>query len=746
MRRGFGGLSLLAATSVLAIGTSAYAQEGAGAEVEAADENPNEIVVTAQRREERLQDVPISISAVSSEELSKRSVTDLSGLAGAVPGLSITHFTGFNASNLVAIRGISGQPLPIGAGQVTAIYLDGVYLSRPDAAFFSLDDVERLEVLRGPQGTLYGRNATAGAINIITREPGDEIKAGLDFSFGNFDSVSAKGSITGPIVGGLSAGFSASYANHDGYVTNVTTGHDMNARESYTLRGKLRYAADDERFVANLSADYSAVDANPAFKNLYASVAPGSAFLGLGNPKEVTNDLGSELLNQQTVRSKGIGLTLKYDASDAVELFSITSKRKVTALTVYDLDGTAAPGIVSFGRNSSETFNQELRASISGERVRATLGGNYFREEASFDFASGIPTAVLTNPQVKDATVLNAYALFGQFEFDLTDRLTVVGGLRFNSERRTFSLDYRAFPPVGVVTGQLVSGRVEDDAFIPSAGLNFKASEDVLFYAKVSQGYQAPGFNVAPGFPGSVDTFDAEKVWSYEAGIKSQFWDRRVTFNAAGFYYDYQDIQVRSTTGLGITSIDNAANAKIKGVEATFSVVPVSGLTLSAQATYIDAKYDSFCAPVSAGTPALADPPFTDAACTIPLVAPVAGLTYAQRAGNALNQAPEWAGGLTLDYRTPIGDAGEFNINVGYSWESNVFYTVANEVPLSSGGWERLDARVGFKISSGPEIYVYGRNLTDDRYVGYALRASPTLAPVIANEPRTYGIGIRHRF
>jgi iron complex outermembrane recepter protein len=746
MRCGKNGISILAVAAILTISTTANAQDGADAEETAIDSASGEIIVTAQRREERLQDVPISISAVGSEELAKRNVSDLSGLAGAVPGLSITNFTGFNASNLVAIRGISGQPLPIGAGQVTAIYLDGVYLSRPDAAFFSLDDVERLEVLRGPQGTLYGRNATAGAINIITREPGDEVEAGLDISFGNFDSVSAKGSVTGSIAGGLSAGLSASYANHDGYVTNVVSGHGMNERESYTLRGKLRYASEGDRFVANLSADYSAVDANPAFKNLYASVAPGSAFLGLGNPKQVTNDLASELLNQQTVRSKGVGLTMKYDASDAVELVSITSKRKVTALTIYDLDGTAAPAIVSFGDNSSKTFNQELRATISGERLRATLGGNYFREEAFFEFASGTPAAVLTNPRVKDATVLQAYALFGQVEFDLTDQLTLVGGLRFNKEKRTFSLDYRAFPPVGAITGRLVQGNLKDDALIPSAGLNFKASDDVLLYAKVSQGYQAPGFNVAPGFPGSVDTFDAEKVWSYEAGIKSQFWDRRVTFNAAGFYYDYQDIQVRSTTGLGITSIDNAANAKIKGIEATLSVVPVSGLTLSAQATYTDATYDKFCAPVSAGTPALLDPPFTDAACTIPLVAPVAGLTYAQRAGNALNQAPEWSGGLTLDYRTPIGTFGDLNFNIGYSWESNVFYTVANEAPLSSGGWERLDARVGFSINSGPEVYVFGKNLTDDRYVGYALRASPTLAPVIANEPRTYGIGIRHRF
>jgi iron complex outermembrane receptor protein len=705
-----------------------------------------EVVVTAQRREERLQDVPISISALGSEELAKRQVDDLSSLRGAVPGLSISHFTGFNASNLVAVRGISGQPLPIGGGQVTAMYLDGVYLSRPDAAFFTLDDVQRVEVLRGPQGTLYGRNATAGAINIITRDPGKIVEGGVDANAGSFGGLALKGSLSGPVSDRFAAGLSASYDKHDGYFTNTVTGNKLDSLDSYTVRAKLRYATDDSRFTATLTADQATRNGQPVFKNQYASVAPGSAFVGLGNKNQVSIDAASEGLTTERIRSKGVGLTMTYEVNDRTQLVSVSSLRRVTTVTGYDLDGTSAPALFSRGDNSSKALNQELRATITGDRLRSTLGVNYFREDASFAFASSAPAVIANAPTIRDATVLDAYALFGQLEYDVSSRVTLVGGLRANSERRSFSLDYTGVPPVGLVTGQLINGKIDDDVLIPSVGLNFKASDDMLLYVKASQGYQAPGFNLAPGFPGSIDTFDAEKVWSYEAGIKSQFLDRRLTFNAAAFFYDYKNIQVRSTTGVGITTIDNAATATVKGIEASLSFVPVNGLTLAAQVTFLDPKYRSFCSPVSAGTPALSDPPFTDAACSIPLTAPTTALSYAQRQGNFLNQAPETSGGISADYRAAIGSAGELSAHVDYAWESNVFYTVANEAALSSGGWSRLGARVGFDLQRGPEIYLYGKNLTDVRYFGYALRASPTLAPSNMSEPRTYGVGVRMRF
>ncbi|MCC7122400.1 MAG: TonB-dependent receptor plug domain-containing protein, partial [Gammaproteobacteria bacterium] len=219
---GAGGLAAIVGLQFM-VAPAAMAQTSDTAGNGAAGVETEEVVVTAQRRKERLQDVPIAISALGADTLAERGVDDVSALRGSVPGLSISNFGGVNVSNLVAIRGVSGQPLPIGAGQATAMYIDGVYLSRPDAGFFALDDVERLEVLRGPQGTLYGRNATAGAINIITREPGQQRRGGFDLSYGNFASVRAKGSLNGGLTDRLSAGISASYDRRDGYFVNTVT-------------------------------------------------------------------------------------------------------------------------------------------------------------------------------------------------------------------------------------------------------------------------------------------------------------------------------------------------------------------------------------------------------------------------------------------------------------------------------------------------------------------------------------------
>jgi iron complex outermembrane receptor protein len=282
------------------------------------------VIVTAQRREEKLQDVPIAVTAVSHDMLARRNAVDLSDLPGAVPGLSIAGFTGGNASNLVSIRGVAGQVLPIGAGQPVAIYLDDVYLSRPDAAFFGLDDVERIEVLRGPQGSLYGRNATAGAINIITRMPASSREGSAELSVGNFDAVSARGSFRSPVGMGFSAGVSGSHDRHGGYIRNTVTGNRLNSRDAHTLRGQLRYQSSNGKFEAVLAGDYTDDESTPIFKNAYL---PSGAFAGVGDPEEFASHAASE---GQTIRqtvNKGVSLRLQRQALGTLDLVSITSWR-----------------------------------------------------------------------------------------------------------------------------------------------------------------------------------------------------------------------------------------------------------------------------------------------------------------------------------------------------------------------------------------------------------------------------------
>jgi iron complex outermembrane receptor protein len=689
-----------------------------------------EVIVTAQRRAERLQDVPISISAVGTEDLANRNVTSIVGLVGAVPGLAITNSSGVTSSNLVSIRGIAGQPLPVGANQATAFYLDGVYLPQPDAAIFALDDVERIEVLRGPQGTLYGRNSTAGAINIITRDPGSTMRGGVDVSYGEYDWFKARGSLSGPIAGGLSAGISGTYEQREGLYVNTVDGQRVEGGDSYTLRGKLRQTFLDETFIATLSADTSSIDEPKFFRNLYT--LPSGAYVGIGDPERVT--LVNPDRNVFRIDSEGVALTMTYRPTDNLELISITSYRELTRDTAFDagltLDsGAPAPSIYISARNASDTLYQELRGAITGDRVRTTAGLNYFHEDADYGQFTGTP---FSNPIVHnnpvDSSDLDVYALFGQLEFDITDRLTAIAGVRYNEERRDFSVDYSQGTPGGLFT----SGEVKDDAVVPSLGLNFKVTPDVLIYVKGGQGYQAPGFNYNPGARSPAGVFRAEELWAYESGVKSQFLDRRVTLNAAAFYYDYKDIQIRQVTQVGRTEVQNAASATLQGVEASFAVSITSDLTLGGHVTYLDAAYDDFCQPISAGAPQGSDP----------LCQP----GFADRTDNRLSRAPEWSGGANLDYVIPIGSLGELGIHVDYSWEANSYYTPVNETVLSTGGWDKFGARLGFQFDEGPEVYAYGENLNDKVYLDGPQRNNATVAPGGVSEPRTYGVGVRYKF
>lgn len=724
---GAGGLAAIVGLQFM-VAPAAMAQTSDTAGNGAAGVETEEVVVTAQRRKERLQDVPIAISALGADTLAERGVDDVSALRGSVPGLSISNFGGVNVSNLVAIRGVSGQPLPIGAGQATAMYIDGVYLSRPDAGFFALDDVERLEVLRGPQGTLYGRNATAGAINIITREPGQQRRGGFDLSYGNFASVRAKGSLNGGLTDRLSAGISASYDRRDGYFVNTVTNSRIGDRSSYTVRGKLHF--ESGAFDATLASDYSAVSGAEMLKNLVI----GGVYVGMGNPDVLSSDIADRALTE--IRSKGASLTMNLEATDHFVLTSITAWRKATTLSVYDGDGSAAAGSFTGGDNASETLNQELRGVLTLPRFRATMGANYFHEKASFGLSIGPPTLPLSYASPFDTTKLDAYAAFGQFEYDLTPRLAAVAGLRFNHEKRDFTTDYRTSRAAGTgaaFAGLRTAGSLKDDVWLPSIGLNLKATPDILLYAKASQGYQAPGFNFAPGPFVGADIFDAEKLWAYEAGIKSQFLDRRATLNVAGFYYDYTSIQIRSVTAPGVTTVDNAASATLKGIEAELTIRPTEAFTLSGQVAYVDARYGAFCQPISAGTPQANDP-----SCATGI---------ADRSGNRLNQAPKWSGGVNLNYEAPVTANATLKANVGYSLESSVFYTTANETPAANpDGWRRLDARLALAFDHGLEVYAYGRNLNDNRYIGQVFRLSAVAVLGAISEPRTYGIGLKYKY
>jgi iron complex outermembrane recepter protein len=715
---------LVLAVASTAFSTAALAQSAAAgasdsAQPAGASTSVAEIVVTAQRRSERLQDVPIAISALSGHDLTRENVGDVRDLRGDVPSLSITGSSGLASGVIFSIRGVSGQVVPFGASQATAVYLDGIYLARPEAALFDFDDLERIEVLRGPQGTLYGQNATAGAINIITTNPDQTFRGSSTISYGDYNTVSVKDSMSGPIANHLAAGISLSYDRHDGYFLNTFDGKPIGDQDSATGRVKLRYDSDDG-LDALLSADYSRVRASTIYKNL----SVGSTFVGMGDPNVVANNVTDNETNTDT---GGVSLTVNDSVTDQIKITSISSWRTMTYYNNYDLDGSAAALLSARSNSEIDTISQELRAVYTGERLRWTAGANYYREYGYFELEVNPADPGILQPDPYAHSNLNTYAAFGQVEYDILPNLTLVGGLRDNNETREFSIDYTKATPPGLFT----SGGLSAHAVLPAAGINFKPARDVLIYAKYSQGYQAPGFNATPGPLASTNTFGAERLDAYETGLKTQFFDRRLTFNLAGFFYNYKDIQVREQIAPGVVQIVNAADATVKGAEVEVSLRPIQELTLSGHVTGLDATYNHFCDSITAANPQANDP----------LCSP----GFANRAGNSLNNAPRWSGGVSANYNYLVNDSLTIATSANYSFESGVYFTPANELPQNDG-WRRLDARVTFQRSNGVDFFVYGKNLTDYRYLDLVSRQSATLLIGVINDPRTYGVGASYKF
>jgi iron complex outermembrane receptor protein len=686
----------------------------------------SEIVVTAQRRKERIQDVPISISALSSDEMARRGVSDVKDLQGVVPGVSMTGFAGATNDGLISIRGVGGINLGFGSSAATSVYLDGVYLSRPDAAYFSLDDVERIEVLRGPQGTLYGRNATAGAINIITREPDGQVHGGANLSYGNFNSVLAQTSLSGPISNSWSAGISAAFDHRGGWLTNIVNGDKVGGHDDETFRVKLRYKGD--ALDATLSTDYASIKFYPTLTQMIVN----GQFVGIGNGNTIS--VANDALNTGDTTSKGLGLVMNYTASDTLTLTSVTGYREEGTDVVFDVNGLATPpAILVRSENTRNSLYQELRGSYSGKQLRITFGVNYYHETGVYDSADGLSPLLNPIPSPLSTSTMHSEAAFTQAEFDLTDRVTLIGGLRYNYEDRDFMIQYPA-------VGYLRTGSVSSDPLLPALGINFKPNDDLLIYAKRTKGYEAPGFNSTPGptYPANQSvTFGAETLVAYEVGIKSELLNRRLILDGAGFYYDYTGLQVKALSADGFSqSIVNAAKASVKGFEAELTAKPTVDLTLSGQVTYSDAIYDKFCEPVSEGSPLAGSPTCS----TTPVL-------VANRAGNLLSFAPKWSAGVTADYAIPISESRRLHANVGYSYIGNRFFSAANEYESSTlGSVSKIDARLALEFGNGLQVYAYGKNLTGYQYPDYVARLSATSILGNISDPRTYGVGARYRY
>ncbi len=712
-------VSLMAALITPAL-ARAQTSVTAPAKSEPSDSQLGDIVVTAQRRETNLQTTSASVSALSSETIESarlRSVEDVSQL---VPNVT---FAKSNNEQQISIRGVGVDNAFFTAEAGVAVYLDGVYLGRPNIATAALSNLERIEVVRGPQGTLYGRNATGGAVNIITQGASEQLMGKVYGSYGNYEAYDIGGSIAGPLGDGVSARVSADYASHDGYVRNLASGRRLDGGRDLSLSAALRLEASD-RLTFDLRGDYQHIDSTgPALQpfNVTSTAGPNEIQFTFGPgtgryvnaPRRVYHDLN----DAWTRIYYGTNLTATYDFGSAA-LKSITAYRHSYTNQDADLDGTDGVFDTLHNRKTptgalqAHQFSEELQLVSDGSGPISYIAGLYYYNERArvrvvtdqSDYAGG---TFRTDYAVVQKT--RSTAAYGELYYNPTESLRFTAGLRYTSDHKSFSSSI----------GTLVSGSKTDTSFTPKFGAEYKFDENVFGYATISRGFKAGGFNpyTNSGF------YKPESLWNYEAGLKTRLFDKRLQANIAGFYYDYKDIQVTQYTFLG-PDISNVGNAKIKGLELELLALPTRGLRLGGSVSYLDAQYGAFS--------------ITDLLTGVPTNVD----------GNQVTKSPKWSLTGNLEYSFEIGSAGTLALRYDISYKSSFFFSAFNTPGTRQGNYAVSNAQITYSPPGNSlKISAYVKNLTNKAVFVQAVQASALLFPSVGyNPPRTYGISVIKSF
>jgi len=726
-------------TSVLSLSlpAAAYAQQATNsppAVQDAPSTQIGDIVVTAQRRSERLQDAPLAITAIGGASLQRTAVTNISDIQTSIPNVNISLR---NGSGVVAIRGIGYDIVTAGADGSVSINSDGVYQSRPAAALSSLYDVERIEVARGPQGTLYGRNSTGGAINIISRRPTDALEGYIDLSYGNYNALSVEGAISGPIVNDkLLARVAVKLEDRDGWGTNLYNGKDVDDVKSRAIRGMLEFRPSETvNFL--LIGDYFKRDDSANALHFIGCVSPvcnANAAINRGfslpsNPRDVNQDIQAGYRPEQY----GITLISKVELPFA-DLTALTGYKNGKSYFLSDFDGTAQLGSFATREENYRTFSQELQLSHHSEKLDWILGGFYFHERNFARTNAAFPpflAPALSRVFQGGTLFTNAYAVFGELSYHVTPKFTVTVGGRYSDEHKrvegeeiytngptnTRARPGEAFPCVVCVS---IPNTASFNAFTPKFGAQYKFSSRQMIYVNVQKGFKSGGFAV-----GAVtQPFNPETIWSYEAGLKADWFDRALTTNIAVYHYDYKDLQVGQIVGTA-TEIRNAASAKVDGVEAEFRLKAGSHVSFDGFGSYNHARLVSYTAP----NPAYA-------------------AQSPDQSGHLLSNAPKWTGKLGAEYATEAS-AGTLTLRGEVFTSSRVYFSPFNNLTNSQAPYTLFNASLRYDGPGGWYGSLFVNNLTDKLAVSGTIVSSGAVGGYVAAQylpPRMYGIKVGKRF
>ena len=731
----------------------------------------SEIIVTATKKPQSLQDVSIAVSAFSATALVDSGVQGIKDIDGFIPNVRISSAGGVR-NTPITIRGIVSDPNGPGIEQAVGVYVDGVYMGRPTTINSALYDLERIEVLRGPQGTLFGKNTVAGALNISTKLPTTEPQTEIAATYGNYNAFTLYGAVSGQLSDNVLARFSATRKERDGFLEN-SLGPDNQDEDATALRLTLVYEPTDALqmiFRADGARDRTQNGASQILVNGLATQLLGySAPTNIGDRK--IDDAPSAFQNRDVW---GGSVEVNWE----LEAGTLTS---ITAVRGYEFsnDASLESSALDFGSSriseKQVQYSQELRLTADvNDKLSYIAGLYFFKQDLDTNPQAFLNSAMdelfsvyagmgLFNSQFGGLTVLDAssgpgqninadlndesYAAFGQATYQLNENLSVTAGLRYTLEKKAikyyefnqffaeFLVDFTplggaisAFPVAPSIDD--VSSSFDDDEVSGMLALNYNLNSDVLLYGSYSRGFKSGGFNafnlVQPD--GSIAQFQPENADSYELGFKSMLLNNRVRLNAAVFYLDYQDLQVNQLQsvegGLPVFVTTNAASAKSSGVELEVLALLSEGLELQFAYGYNDSQYEDYTNATAAGD---------------------------DFSNNHMQQSPAESTSAAMQYTLAVSNEWNLKSRAEIKYRGSYYKDPANTLELAQGGYSITNLRVGFvNESTGTELMLWGRNIFDKQYTTSKTFTDASIFPGHITgrlgNPRTYGIEMRMTF
>ena len=716
------GLSLwLTSLACLAAPAAAMAQQSALPSLQL-----EEVIVTAERREANVQDVPAAVSAFDPIELERRQAYNVLDVMSNVPNLMVSNNPGQATSTTVFLRGIGSTESIVTLDTAIGFYLDDVYFARQGVNNLSLFDVERIEVLRGPQGTLYGRNTSGGAIRVMTKKPAPDFEARAELTAGEYSSWGAKGSVNVPLSDTLFARFNALVEQADGYTRNVILDRDVNDRDNYGGRAAFRWLASDTVTV-DFSYDAYRAETNGVYGyDIAGLVRPAADNYFISTSGDDTFSIG---------RTNGGALTVTWDINDTLELTSITSVRNIYQKWALDFTDQPVPIFKLWTINDTDQLTQEVR--LSGSAVDGRLryvAGLYYYDESSYSFigdqinlapAPGVRVPLPFFRRYYDVDV-KSYAGFAEVNYDLTDKFTVTLGGRYTRDEKALNIDQFiggpfGFEPPGGTPGYNTASleaagipmSLDDDDFSLKIGGQYKFSDDILGYLNYSQGYKSGGWSARTNNPAEFVVFDPEYVDSYEAGLKTTVLDGRARLNYTAYYYDYTDF-FATATGQGGNFIVATNDAEFYGLEFETTARLTETIDMFAALGWQDGKYKK----------------------------------PDETVGDEPQRLPEFTVKVGGTYTRPLAGNNKLKVTVDYNFLEDHFTNLQNSALGASGNVEIWNAVASVEFKDGAyEVFASCTNCFDNQYIAQSFDfAGIGFVQTYPGAPRWWQLGLRAKW